>query len=73
MSEYKRNMIDYIVVCVNDFADAHRMDCVAGFDYLREHGGIAFLEANYDIEHTYSIDVAVSDLVQVCRRNGGNI
>ena len=71
MSELVKNKIDYLVVCVNDFADKHGMSYVAAFDYLKAHKGIAFLSAHYDIEHTYSIDEAVADLAQVCARNGG--
>lgn len=73
MSEKKRNIIDYIVACVNDFSDTHQMNCVSGFDYLCKHGGIAFLERNYDVEHTYPIEETVANLSLVCRRNGGMI
>ena len=71
MSELMKNKIDYLVVCVNDFADKHGMSYVAAFDYLKAHKGIAFLSEHYAIEHTYSIDEAVADLAQVCARNGG--
>ncbi len=71
MSELVKNKIDYLVVCVNDFADKHGMSYVAAFDYLKAHKGIAFLSEHYDIEHIYSIDEAVADLAQVCARNGG--
>ncbi len=71
MSELTKNKIDYLVVCVNDFADAHGMSYVTAFDYLKAHKGLAFLPDHYDIEHTYSIEEAVADLAQVCARNGG--
>ena len=71
MSDLTRNKIDYFVVCVNDFADAHGMSYVDAFDYLKAYNGLSFLSEHYDIEHTYSIEDAVADLAQVCARNGG--
>jgi len=66
-----RDKIDYVVACVNEFADAHGLDCVAGFDYLSRYAGVAFLDRHYAVEHAYSIDEAVADVSAACRRNGG--
>lgn len=68
-----RDKIDYIVACVNEFADAHGLTYVDGFDYLRDHAGIAFLDRHYVVEHAYSMEEALSDLSAVCRRNGGSL
>lgn len=73
MSDKTRNVIDYIVTCVNDFSDAHGMSYISGFEYLSDHGGVAFLERNYDIEHTYPIDETIENLASVCRVNGGSL
>jgi len=70
VSEKTRNVIDYIVACVNEFSDAHDMDCVSGFDYLHTHNGVTFLERNYDVEHSYPIEDTVQSLASVCRHNG---
>ena len=72
-SDEIKNRIDYYVVCVNDFADAHAMSYIDAFDYLKAHKGIDFLTTHYDIEHTYSIEQALEDLSQVCAKNGGVI
>jgi len=73
MSQQIRDKIDYIVACVNEFSAVHGLDRVAGFDYLKKYAGVAFLDRNYAVEHSYSIEEAVSDLAAVCRRNGGNL
>jgi hypothetical protein len=73
VSEKTRNVIDYIVACVNEFSDAHDMDCVSGFDYLHTHNGVTFLERNYDVEHSYPIEDTVQSLASVCRHNGGTL
>lgn len=71
VSNQLQDRIDYLVVCVNDFADAHGMSYVQGYDYLKRHSGIAYIINNYDIEHAYPIEETIANLVQVCRRNGG--
>ena len=73
MSQLMRDKIDYIVACVNEFADAHGLNPVAGFDYLKRHAGIDFLDRHYAVEHAYPIEEALSDLSDVCIRNGGTL
>jgi len=73
MNRQMQDKIDYIVACVNEFSAAHGLDCIAGFDYLKKHKGIAFLERNYAVEHSYSIEDSIADLAFVCRRNGGDL
>lgn len=66
-----RNILDYIVVCVNEFASRHGLPRQEAYQYLRHHSGIQFLCDFYDVEHTLSFEEAVDDLTTVCRRNGG--
>lgn len=66
-----RNVLDYIVVCVNEFASRHGLLRQEAYQYLRQHNGIQFLRDFYDVEHTLSFDEAVEDLTTVCHRNGG--
>ena len=65
------NVINYLVICVNDFADRFSMDTKAAYDFLAKFGGIDFLMQHYEIEHTLSLDEAIEDLATVCRQNGG--
>lgn len=69
MSRTMRNMINYLVVCVNDYADRHGLARSVSFDYLRRNKGLAFLEDCYEAEHTLSLDDALEDLDAVCKRN----
>ena len=62
-------MINYMVVCVNDYADRHGRTFVDAFDYLRKYKGLEFLEECYDAEHTLSLDEALDDLDGICKRN----
>ena len=69
MDSEKRKMIDYMVVCVNDYADRYGLSVVDSFDYLAKNKGLDFLEECYDIEHTLSLDTAIDDLAAICQRN----
>ena len=69
----QRKIIDYIVVCINEFANSKNLSQTEAFRYLYANKGIDFLEENYEIEHTLSLQEAVSDLSIICRNNGGMI
>lgn len=65
------NIINYMVVCINEFASRFNLSSKEAFDYLDRYCGISFLKDNYEIEHTLSIDDAIDDMILICKRNGG--
>lgn len=65
------NIVNYIVVCINEFASRFSLSSKEAFDYLNNYNGISFLKENYEIEHTLSIDDAIDDMIVVCKNNGG--
>ena len=65
--------IDYIVVCINEFALSKNMTEREAFRYLYAHKGIEFLVENYEIERTLSFVDAVSDLCLICAQDGGMV
>lgn len=67
------NRIEYIVACIGAFAQRYKLSNTQAYAYLRRFTGIDFLIDCYAAEHTLSIDDAVSDLQQICQRNGGRI
>ena len=68
-----RKIINYIVVCINEFAASKNLTEQQAYRYLYANKGIEFLAENYDIEHTLSVQDAVNDLSIVCSNNGGMI
>lgn len=64
-------MINFTVVCVNQFAQMHNITAKESFRYLFEFEGIKFIKENYEIEHTLSIDTVLEDIDILCRKNGG--
>jgi len=73
MSKEEQNKIDYMVVCVNEFADRFRMKYKDAFNYLRKYNAIRFLNENYEIEHILSIEDAIDDIIIIAKNSGGNL
>lgn len=73
MSKKEKNIINYIVICINEFAKQCKITSKEAYLYLRDYKGIEFLKENYEAEHTVGLDDAIDDLKQVCIKNGGDI
>jgi hypothetical protein len=73
ITKHQTNVINYIVICINDFAERFAIDSQAAYRFLAQFGGIEFLMQHYEVEHTLSLDDAIDDLEMVCRQNGGVI
>lgn len=73
MFKQEKNIINYIVICINEFAKQCKITNKEAYVYLRDYKGIEFLKENYEAEHTVGLDDAIDDLKQVCSNNGGNI
>ncbi len=68
-----KNRIEYIVVCVSEFAKRFKLTNQQAYAYLRRFTGIEFLNEYYEVEHTQSIESAVDDLQVICYNKGGRI
>ena len=73
MSETARKQLNYTITCIHEFARKKKMTKQAAFLYLDQHKGISFLSEHYEIEHTLSMEDALSDLETICRNNGGTL
>jgi len=73
MSKEEQKIIDYMVICVNEFADRYSVNYKDAFNYLNRYKSINFLLENYEIEHTLSIDDAIEDMAMIARNNGGDL
>lgn len=73
MSELQKNMVDYFVICVNEFAKRYNMGVKDAMLYLEKYKGLKFLEEFYDVQHTLSFDETVDDLTIICQRHGGEM
>lgn len=73
MSELQKDMIDYFVICINEFAEHHMMSVRDASVYLYRYKGLDYLEEFYDVEHTFSFDDTVDHLTLICKKNGGAV
>lgn len=73
MSEKEIKIINYIVICISEFANQKSITNKNAYIYLKKYKGLAFLNECYEAEHTLSLNDAVDDLTAICKRNGGNI
>ncbi len=71
MAKEEIELLNYIVVCISEFASRYNMPIRDAYIYLTKYRGIDFLKEFYDVEHTLSFDEAIDDLATICRRNGG--
>lgn len=67
------NKIRYINLCIVEFGKRFRMPSALSFNYLKQYGGLAFLDKCYEAEHTLSLMDAIKDLIAVCKREGGTL
>ena len=68
-----RDILEYIVALVNEFAMRYRLSDKQAYNYIRHHDGIGFIENNYGIMHTLDFKEAVESVATYCRRKGGEL
>ncbi len=73
MTKEDGNILDYIVVCISEFASEYGMHMRDSYQYLSRYKGIEFLKEFYDVEHTLSFHEVLNDLTVLCRKNGGTV
>ena len=72
--EYKaRDIIEYIIALVNEFAKRFDLTEKQAYRYISMYKGIAFVEQNYGIIHTLDFKEAVDSVALYCRKKGGKL
>jgi len=67
------NVLNYIVVCISEFANRPGIHMRDAYIYLSQNKGIEFLKEFYDVKHTLSFDDVMDDLAAICGKNGGAV
>ncbi len=65
--------IQYINLCINEFARKHRLTPQMAYNYLYAFNGLTFLDECYEAEHTDSLLNTMDTLKKICARNGGTL
>lgn len=73
MAKEDVNLLNYIVVCISEFASRYEMHVRDAYVYLSRNKGIEFLKEFYDVEHTLSFEDVLDDLTAICQKNGGTV
>ncbi len=71
MSKEQINILNYIVVCISEFASRFGLHTRDAYLFLNRNKGLDYLYEFYDVEHTLSFDDVMDDLLAICRKNGG--
>lgn len=68
-----RDIFEYTIALVNEFAKRFELSDKQAFNYIHNHKGMAFIEQNYGIMHTLDFTEAVDSVAVYCRRTGGEL
>lgn len=68
-----RDIFEYIIALVNEFAKRFGLSDKQAFNYIHNHKGVSFIEENYGIIHTLDFNEAVDSVATYCRRSGGEL
>ena len=67
------NKIRYLNMCIVEFGKMFGMSAYLAYKYLKEYKGLYFLDKCYEAEHQLSLDDAIDDLNNYCKRHGGTL
>lgn len=73
MPTKEKNIIEYLVVFVVEFAKRFGLTEVQSFNYLNQYGAMVLLEQQYNYAHTQSFASMIDDVTQYCQRKGGQL
>lgn len=68
-----RDIIEYIVAVVNEFAARFNLTEQQAYRYINFHNGISFIEENYGIIHTLSFREVIDSVAMFCKNRGGKL
>lgn len=71
MKNNMRDIFEYIIAFVDEFAKRFQLSEIQAYRYIRIHKGITFIIDNYSIMHTLAFSDAVDGVASFCRREGG--
>lgn len=73
MSRKDKNMLEFLVALVTEFAARLDISQDVAYNYIREYRGLEYYFKHYNILHTLSFEENVEDLLQVCANYGGQL
>ena len=71
MSSLDRNILNFLVALVAEFAARFDIPQSTAYNYIRRYKGLDYYFRHYNILYTLSFDDNVDNLIQVCANHGG--
>ena len=68
-----RDILEYTIAIVSEFASKFNLTEKQAYRYINFHKGINFIEENYGIIHTLDFNEAVESVAIFCRKSGGEL
>lgn len=66
-----KDIIDYTISLINEFARQYNLTDQQAYRYLKFHKGISFIEQHYGVIHTLDFKEAIDSVAMYCRKTGG--
>lgn len=73
MSKKDKDITEYLVVFVVEFAKHFGLEQTQSFNYLNQYGAMLLLEKQYAYVHTQSFESIIDEVAGYCQRKGGNL
>lgn len=61
------------MIVLGQFARRHSLSYKDAFNYIKTHRGFDIIDKGYLVEHLFSIEDAVDDVTNYCKRYGGTL
>ena len=71
LSKEMSDKVSFVTFIIPMFAEKFRINADEAFHYLKQYGGLDFLNKHWWALHTDNEYYALLDLYDVCRENGG--
>lgn len=73
MKNSDKDIYEYIVVLISEYAKRHSISEIEAFRYIRNFNSLSHIIEFYDVLHTLSFEDAMSDIDIISQRNGGRL
>lgn len=73
MSKQEKNVLEFLVALVAEFATRQNISQSDAYNYMRKYQGLDYYFKHYNILHTLSFEENVDDMIQVCANHGGQL
>jgi len=68
-----KDKISFITFIIPEFTSGYKMNIQKAYCYLKQYGGIDYLNEHWWALHTDNPYWAIGSMAKVCRNNGGDL